>query len=174
MVTAWGTGYDSMWWALYTTFTATAEGKARVRLEMPATTGGLALAGSGFAGRGTKARLAGFREFAGEDPGYLLSQMWDLVGGGGPDDLQVEVEIRVNNAVADGDDLAPGHFGVAVAEFGGQAVDGLADDRQMMEDGGRQDLISDERCLGRSGSDVLDFFGRPQDILEIRGFMPHK
>lgn len=127
-----------------------------------------------FTGRGTRARLAGFREFVGEDPGNLLSQMRDLIGGGGPDDLQVEVEIGVNDSVADGNDLAPGHFGVAVAEFGGQAVDGLANDGQMMEDGGRQDLISDERCLGRSGSDGLDSFGRPQDILEIRSFMPHK
>jgi hypothetical protein len=61
-----------------------------------------------------------------------------------------------------------------LTEFGGQAVDGLADDGQMMKHSGRQDLIHDERSLRLSGSDGFDFSGRPQDILEIRGFMPHK
>ncbi|MBA4182108.1 MAG: hypothetical protein C0506_16100, partial [Anaerolinea sp.] len=39
MVSDSATAGDFLWWAVYTTFTATAEGVARVRLEMPTTTG---------------------------------------------------------------------------------------------------------------------------------------
>jgi RHS repeat-associated protein len=41
MVSSTATAFDSMWWAVQATFTATAEGKARVKLEKTATTGAL-------------------------------------------------------------------------------------------------------------------------------------
>ena len=57
-----------------------------------------------------------WREFDGEDGKDLLVEFRDLFNGGVPEDLPVEVEVDVDDPMADSDDLSPRDFRVSVPE----------------------------------------------------------
>lgn len=58
-------------------------------------------------------------------------------GGGGPEDVGVDGEVVVHDAVAHPDDLPPGHLGLAIGEVGGEPGGGFADD---LDEVGEDDL----------------------------------
>ena len=58
----------------------------------------------------------GWGEFVGEDGEELFPKNWDVFYRGIPKDLPVQVEIGVDDAMANGDDLSPRDFRVTVSE----------------------------------------------------------
>ncbi len=64
-----------------------------------------------------------------------------------PEDLPIQIEIRMHNPVPHRHDLPPRHFWVSLSQFNRQTADRLADDRRMVQYRCRQHLVFEERIF---------------------------
>ena len=90
-------------------------------------------------------RPAGHRIEDGLDLGF---EDGNIVAGGPEHAVPIDAGIIVNGDVPHADHFQPGYFGVALAEFSGEAVRCLADDLEMPQDMGLQRRVGEERRLG--------------------------
>lgn len=74
----------------------------------------------------------------------MAAEFGNVVGGRIPEDLPIQIEISVYDPVPYRDDLSPRHFRVAFSQLNRQAVDRLANHRQVMQDGSGQDFVLEE------------------------------
>ena len=116
----------------------------------------------------------GFRKLRFKDVENPLPEFGNVGSGRIPEDLPIQIEIGVHDPVPHGNDLSPRQFGVAFPQLNRQAVDRLADYRQVMKNCRGQDLVFEESVFRGCRNDNLDLAAGGENVLQERRLMPHR